>query len=122
MVIRDIDAVLGEALAQSLVEVIARIPVIGDGCPAADSVFNGAVTVGGEENIGRRLVQYANGGGHSIQTRIFYGLGGGIIRCADSQDDTAAAKRGIIDDLGAGEAAVRQEDDLPVGGLDARDG
>ena len=120
MVIRDIDAVLGEALAQSLVEVIARIPVIGDGCPAADSVFNGVVTVGGEENIGRRLVQYANGGGHSIQTRIFYGLGGGIIRCADSQDDTAAAKRGIIDDLGAGEAAVRQEDDLPVGGLDAR--
>ena len=117
MVIRDIDAVLGEALAQSLVEVIARIPVIGDGRPAADGVFDGAVTVGGEENIGRRLVQYADGGGYGIQTRIFYGLGGGIIRCADSQDDTAAAKRGIIDDLGAREAAVRQEDDLPVGGL-----
>ena len=61
MVIWDIDAVLGEALAQSLVEVIARIPVIGDGCPAADSVFNGAVTVGGEENIGRDGLKMKHG-------------------------------------------------------------
>ena len=66
MVIRYLDTVLGKALAQGFIEVIACIPVIGAGCPAADGVFDGAVTIGGEENIGRGLVQYATGGGYGV--------------------------------------------------------
>ena len=66
VIIRDIDAVLCEALAQGFIEAAERVPVIGAGCPAADGVFDGAVAVGAEENIGRGLIQYAGGGGHGI--------------------------------------------------------
>ena len=118
MVVGHLHVMLFKCIAEVFSQAEEYAEIIGCFCPAENTVLDGAFAVVGQIHGGLQIVLIPDdeiGGSESIIAGSLHGFGGGIVGSGDLLRDTAAAQSGVVDDLGAGQFLIGQQNCQTVG-------